>query len=96
MKNIVLTLLALVTLSFMASAQNAPQIDYSKYGSASRQMTVYSNLKSRQAQLERQRYRKFRAEVRRDLQRRRYDRRSYVIVRPRTTIVIRGRRSYLR
>lgn len=42
-----------------------PKIDYAKYGSLHTQMVVYENVQRRIDALERERYRKFREEVRR-------------------------------
>ena len=61
--------LALLTLTAIASAQTKiapPAINYSQYGSLSRQMAVYENTQLEIDKLDRERYRRFREEVRRN------------------------------
>ena len=58
----------MLVLTAFASAQTKiqpPQPNYTQYGSLSRQMTVYQNTQLEIDKLERERYRRFREEVRR-------------------------------
>lgn len=67
------TLVALLLLSLPVAAQT-PQIDYSKYGSAARQLIVYNNVKQHNDALERRKERKARED--------REERREIIVVRP--------------
>lgn len=88
MKKLLLVIAALLITCDLSVAQGRtiapPTINYSQYGSYSRQLTVYRNV---QAQLDadaRRRYRKFREEVRRQVARER----------PRTIVVVQRRSTY--
>lgn len=62
-----LAAVAAIVLSQTAIAQSIapPQPDYSRYGSQSQRLTVYTNTRLEVDRLERLRYTKFREEVRR-------------------------------
>ena len=93
MKKLLLVIASLLIVCDLSAAQSSrtqsPTINYSQYGSLSRQMTVYENVSRREAALERERYRKFREEVRRQRARDR-------AVLPQRTVVVRrqGCRQY--
>ncbi len=56
-------IVTLLTSLADASEIKPPQPDYKKYGSYSRQLTVYQNSRAELDRLEREKYRKFREEV---------------------------------
>ena len=66
-------MIAVLSLCGVAAGQGAvirpPQPSYAKYGSQSRQMTVYENSQRKLNELELEKYRRFRREVRRDMPR---------------------------
>ena len=73
MRKLINAIVLLVIISGAASGQSTrirpPQPNYPQYGSYSRQLAVYENAQRRIDELDRERYRRFRAEVRNNLPR---------------------------
>ncbi len=67
-----LLVIAFLSMSAYADKIQPPQPDYNRYGSYSRQMTVYENTQVRLDALELEKYRKFREEIRRQTPEYRY------------------------
>ena len=68
--NMIKLIAAIIVLSGLSLGQtkiNPPKIDYSLYGSVAHKMRVYEYTQSRIDDLERERYRLFREEVRRQM-----------------------------
>jgi len=66
---VIIKIIIFLALAAVASAQTRiapPQPDYSQYGSLSRQMTVYENLRLREEKLEKDNERRRREAYRRD------------------------------